>query len=66
MIFKSCLIASLAFTASNSMTLPDGRVVTDNVTILEPCVVRPDPMTNIFRARAWKRIQELRKWSRLG
>lgn len=65
-MFKACLLASQALLATQTITLPDGRTVTENVTILQPCPTRPDQMNSIFHERAWRRVQQLRKWSKLG
>lgn len=65
-MFKACILASQALLATQTIILPDGRTVTENVTILEPCPVQPDQMNSVFRERAWQRVKELRKWSKLG
>lgn len=65
-MFKACILASQAFVASQTLTLPDGRVMVENVTIIQPCKVRPDRMKSVFHQRAWQRVKKLKEWSRLG
>jgi hypothetical protein len=65
-MLKVCILASQAFIATQTLTLPDGRVLMENVTIIQPCPVRPDQMNSVFHERAWRRVKKLRKWSKLG
>lgn len=65
-MFKACILASQAFIASQTLTLPDGRKVVENVTIIQPCPVRPDQMNSVFHERAWQRVKKLKEWSKLG
>lgn len=61
-MFKACILASQAFIASQTLTLPDGRKVVENVTIIQPCPVRPDQMKSVFHQRAWQKVQSLKQW----
>ena len=65
-MFKACILASQAFVASQTLTLPDGRKVVENVTIIQPCKVQPDQMKSVFHQRAWQRVKKLKEWSKLG
>lgn len=65
-MFKICLVASTAYYGAQVMTGPHGHAVKENVVVIEKCVARPDVMNNVFYERAWRRVQKLRAWSRLG
>jgi len=61
-MFKACILASQAFIALQTLTLPDGRVLVENVTIIQPCPVQPDQMKSVFHQRAWRKVQSLKQW----
>lgn len=64
-IIHVCIVASQAFLATQTITLPDGRRIVENVTILQPCRTGRH-MNSIFYERAWRRVRKLRNWSKLG
>lgn len=66
MFFRTCILASQAFVASQTITAPDGRSMVEHVTIIEPCKTGPDTMNSVFHEKAWKRVQKLKEWSKLG
>lgn len=67
-MLKACILTSQALLATQTITLPDGRQIIEHVTILEPCKMddRQPSMNSIFFEKAWKRIDNVRAWSKLG
>lgn len=69
---KVCAFVSQAYLATQTIILPDNRVLIDTVQIVEPCKVhatpstRPGQMNSIFFEKAWHRVDAMRVWGAQG